>query len=122
MAYNVAYFQAVANGFTRNEVIAAAKEARDRARKPKWVSNPYSTGKLIVVSADQWGLVISDNTFLRWKQAAEQVGQLTVQPGCKERLLDVVRRVYVRANTCPTAGAGGDRPHIAAVGKAVAGV
>jgi len=73
-------------------------------------------------SADQRGLVMSNNTFLRWNQAAEQVGRLTVQPECKEGPLDVMRRVYVRANTCPTAGAGGERPHIAAVGKAVAGL
>jgi hypothetical protein len=107
VAYNFAYFQAVANGFTRQEVQKAAEEARDRARKPKWVPNPF-----LVVSANDQGVVLTDNTFLRWNQAAKQVGQLTIQPGRKERLLDVMRRVYVRAN--------GERPHIATVGKAIA--
>jgi hypothetical protein len=66
MAYNLAYFQAVASGFTRNEMIAATEEACDRARKPKCVPNPYSgpTHELMVVSADERGLILADNTFL----------------------------------------------------------
>ncbi len=84
------------------------KEARDRARKSKWVPNEY-----LVMNANDKGLILADNTFLRWNQAAEHVGRLPVQPGRKEQLLDVMRRVYVRAN--------GKRPHIATVGKAIAG-
>ncbi len=92
VAHNLAYFQTMASGFTRNEVIAAAEEARDRARKPKGVPNPYSgpTGELMEVSADQRGLVMSDNTFLRWKQPVQQVGRLSAQPGRKERLVGKV--------------------------------
>lgn len=87
------------------EVLAAANSAR---REYKWVPNQ------VVVSADRRELVMSDDTFLRWNQAARQVGRLTVQPGRQEGLLDALRRVYVRAN--------GERPHIARVGKAIAGL
>jgi hypothetical protein len=103
VAYNLAYFRAVAADLPMPEVLAAANNAR---KEHKWVPN------LVVVSADQRGLVMSDDTFLRWNQAAEQVGRLTVQPGRQEGLLAKMRRVYARAN--------GDRPHIAAVGKVIA--
>ncbi len=109
VAYNVAYFQAVANGFTRQEGQKAAEEARDRAKKPKWVPNEY-----LVMNANDKGLTLADKTFLRWNQAAKQVGRLTIQPGRKEGLLTRIRRVFVRAN--------GERLHIAAVGKAIAGL
>lgn len=116
VAYNPAYFQAMANGFTRQEVQKAAEEARDRASpqrgpkgKPKWVANEY-----LVVGADERGVMLSDNTTMPWVQAAKVVGKLSVEARRKEGLLDVMRRVYVRAN--------GARAHIATVGKAIAGL
>jgi hypothetical protein len=86
------------------EVLAAANNAR---KVYKWVPNT-------VVGADQRGLVMSDDTFLRWNQAAAQVSKLTIERGRKEGLLAMMRRLYVRAN--------GERPHIAAVGRVIAGL
>jgi hypothetical protein len=108
VAYNLAYFQAVANGFTRQEVQKAAEEARDRAKRP-WVANEY-----LVVGADERGVTLSDNTMMPWVQAANVVGKLSVETGRKEGLLDRMRRIYVQAN--------GGRQYIAAVGKAIAGL
>jgi hypothetical protein len=68
----------------------------------------------LVVSADVRGLDISDRSFLRWNEAAASVGKLVIPTGRKEGLLAMMRRVYVRAN--------GERPHITAVGKAIAGL
>jgi hypothetical protein len=107
VAYNVAYFQAVANGFTRNEVIAAAEEARDRARKPRWVPNEY-----LAVGATDNGLILADKSVLSWKSASRSVERIKVGSDRKEGLLAQMRRIYIRTN--------GERQYIAAVGKLIA--
>jgi hypothetical protein len=109
VAYNLAYLKAVAMGHTKSEVVAAAEKARNGARKPKWVPNEY-----LAVGATEKGLVLADKSVLSWRSASRSVGRIKVGSGRKECLLDAMRRVYVRAN--------GERPHIAAVGKAIAGL
>ncbi len=108
VAYNLTYFRAVAAELPLTDVLQAANKAKADARK-RWVAN-----ELMVVSADERGVILADNTFLRWNQAAQQVGRITVGSGRKDGLLAMMRRVYVRAN--------GERAHIAAVGKAIAGL
>jgi len=108
VAYNLAYLKAVAMGHTKSEVVAAAEKARNGTRKPKWVPNEY-----LAVGATEKGLVLADKSVLSWRSASRSVGHIEVVLGQKEGLLDVMRRVYVRAN--------GERAHIAAVGKAIAG-
>jgi hypothetical protein len=104
VAYNVVYFQAVASGFTRNEVIAAAEEARDQARKLKWAANEY-----LVVGADRRGLITSRNIVINWQKAPAMIGQMMIKD--KEGLLATIRDVYRQAN--------GQRPQIAQVGQLV---
>ena len=108
VAYNLTYFQAVAAELPLPDVLQAAKKAKADARKPvRWVAN-----ELMVVSADERGVVLAGNTFLRWNQAAEQVRRIAVPHGRKDGLLAMMRRVYASAN--------GDRQHIGAVGKVIA--
>ncbi len=121
VAYHLAYLRSVAMGFTKAEVVAAAEKARNEAKRHKWVPNPQRE-EYLVVDANQKGVVLADNTMLPWVQAAKLTGRLNVVSGRKERLLDTMRSIYVRANTCPTTGAGGGRPHVAQVGKAIAGL
>jgi hypothetical protein len=109
VAYNLAYLKAVAMGHTKSEVVAAAEKARDGARKPEWVPNEY-----LAIGATEKGLVLSDKSVLSWRSASRSVGRIKVGSGRKEGLLNAMRRLYVRAN--------GERPHIAAVGKAIAGL
>ena len=68
----------------------------------------------VAVSADEKGVYLADRSFLRWKEAAASVGKLVIPTERKEGLLDMTRQVYVRANA--------ERPHIATVGKAIAGL
>jgi len=105
VAYNMAYFKAVCQELPMLEVLAVAERERQAHR---WQPNR------VVVSADVRGLVMSDRSFLRWKEAAASVGKLVIPAGRKEGLLDMMRRVYVRAN--------GERQHIAVVGKVIAGL
>lgn len=58
VAYNLAYLKAVSMGHTRSEVVAAAKKARNEARRPKWVPNEY-----LAVGATEKGLVLSTRPF-----------------------------------------------------------
>ena len=104
VAYNLAYLKAVSMGLTRPEVLKVAENARDRART--WRPNE------VVVNATLAGLVTSRNTVIRWQKAPAMIGQMTVKD--KEGLLATMRNLYRRAN--------GERPHIAAVGKAIAGL
>ena len=106
VAYNLAYLRAVAMGLTRPEVLKAAEGARDNT--PKWQAN------LLAVGATDKGLVLANKLVLSWQSASRSVGRIKVGSGRKEGLLDAMRRVYVRAN--------GERQHIAAVGKVVAGL
>jgi hypothetical protein len=109
VAYNLAYFKAVAMGLTLPEAVKAADNARNRARTPYrrgWRPNE------VVVNATLAGLVTSRNVIIRWQKAPAMIGQMTVRD--KEGLLAAMRNVYRRAN--------GERPHIAAVGKAIAGL
>ena len=100
----------MANGFTRQEVQKAAEEARGRVKKPvRWISNEY-----LVIGANDKGVTLSDNTMMPWVQAAKVAGKLSVETGRKEGLLDKMRRIYLQVSDA--------RPHVAAVGKAVAGV
>jgi hypothetical protein len=108
VAYNLAYLKAVAMGYTKSEVVAAAEKARNGTRKPKWVPNEY-----LAIGATEKGLVLADKSVLPWKSASRSVGRIKVGSGRKEGLLDSMRRVYVRVN--------GERPYIARVGKAIAG-
>ena len=103
VAYNRAYFQAVAAELPLPDVLQAAKQAKARKR---WVAN-----ELMVVSANERGVILADNTFLRWNQAARQVGRIAVPRGRKDNLLAMMRRVYASAN--------GDRPYIAKVGQVI---
>ena len=109
MAYNLAYLKAVATGHTKSEVVAAAEKARNGTRNPKWVPNEY-----LAIGATEKGLVLSDKSVLPWHSASRSVGRIKVRSGRKQGLLDAMRRVYVGAN--------GERSHIAAVGKAIAGL
>jgi hypothetical protein len=74
-ACNLGYFQAVCAEMPVPDVLTAANRARKEYR---WVPYPYSgpTGELLVVSADARGLVMSNDAFLRWNEAAEQAGKL----------------------------------------------
>jgi hypothetical protein len=65
-----------------------------------------------VVSANDKGVVLSDQTVLPWVQAAKLAGKLKSKTTRKEGLLDTMRRIYVQNN--------GARAHIATVGKAIA--
>jgi len=103
VAYNRAYFQAVAAELSLSDVLQAARQAKARKR---WIAN-----ELMVVSADERGVTLADNTFLRWNQAARQVKRITVPRGRKDGLLATMRRVYASAN--------GDRPYIAKVGQVI---
>jgi hypothetical protein len=107
VAYNLAYLKAVAMGHTKSEVVTAAEKARNGARNPKWVPNEY-----LAIDATEKGLVLADKSILSWKSASRSVGRIKVGSGRKEALLDTMRRVYVHAS--------GERPHIAAVGNAIA--
>ena len=109
VAYNLAYLKAVATGHTKSEVVAAAEEARNGTRNPKWVPNEY-----LAIGATEKGLVLSDKSVLSWHSASRSVGRIKVRSGRKQGLLDAMRRVYVRAN--------GERSYIVAVGKAIAGL
>jgi hypothetical protein len=109
VAYNLAYFQAVTSGFTRQEVQKAAEEARDRIKKLKWVPNPY-----LVIGANEKGVMLSDNTTMPWVQAAKVASKLSVEAGRKEGLLDRMRRMYAQAIE--------EQPYISTVGKAIAGL
>jgi hypothetical protein len=112
VAYNLAYFKAVADGFTREEVQAAAIAARKQAKRPggQWV--PNSEHIYQVVGANERGLIFTDKTMMLWTEAVKVAGRLVVESEHKESLLDTMRRVYVQAH--------GSRPHIARVGKAIA--
>jgi hypothetical protein len=105
VAYNMAYFKAVCQELPMPDVRAYAERQRQAHR---WQPNR------VAISADERGLIMSDRSFLRWNEAAASVGKLVIPTGRKEGLLDMMRRVYVRAN--------GERPHIAAVGKVIAGL
>ena len=105
VAYNLAYFKAVCQELPMPEVLAVAERERQAHR---WQPNR------VVISADVRGLVMSDQTFLRWNEAATSVGKLVIPASRKEGLLDIMRRVYMRAN--------GERTHIATVGKVIAGL
>jgi hypothetical protein len=109
VAYNLAYLKAVAMGHTKSEVTTAAEKARNGTRKPKWVPNEY-----FAIGATEKGLVLSDKSVLSWRSASRLVERVKVGSGQKEGLLDAMRRVYKQAN--------GERPHIATVGKAIAGM
>jgi hypothetical protein len=106
VAYDLAYLRAVGMGLTRPEVLKAPEGARDNT--PKWQAI------LLAVGATEKGLVLSDKSVLSWRLASRSVGCIQVRSGGKEGLLDVMRRVYGQAN--------GERPYVAAVGKAIAGL
>jgi hypothetical protein len=105
VAYNLAYFKAVCQELPMPEVLAVAERERQAHR---WQPNR------VMISATPEGVILADRSFLRWNEAAASVGKLVIPTGRKEGLLDMMRRVYVRAN--------GERQHIAAVGKAIAGL
>jgi hypothetical protein len=109
VAYNLAYLKAVAMGHTKSEVVAAAEKARNGTRKSKWVPNDY-----LAIGANEKGLVLADKSVLSWRSASRSLKHIKVGSSRKEGLLNAMRRLYVRAN--------GERPHIAAVGKAIAGL
>jgi hypothetical protein len=106
VAYNLAYLRAVAMGLTRLEVLKAAEGARNST--PKWQAN------LLAVGATGEGPIFSDKSVLSWKSASRSLGRINVGSEGKEGLLDARRQVYVRAN--------GERPQVAVLGKAIAGV
>jgi hypothetical protein len=113
-AYNLAYFKAVADGFTREEVQAAAIAARKQAKRSggQWVPNSTMEHTYQVVSANDKGVIFADKTTMPWIQTAKLTGRLRIEAGRKDTLLDKMRRIYVGAN--------GTRPQIATVGKAIA--
>jgi hypothetical protein len=113
VAYNLAYFKAVADGFTREEVQAAATAARKQAKKPggQWVLNSEHTYQ--VAGANERGVVFADQTMMPWTEAAKVAGRLCVEGHCKDKLLARMRQLWVSAN--------GNRPHIERIGKMFAG-
>jgi len=110
VAYNLAYFKAVCQELPMPGVLAVAERERQAHRRSPagWQPNR------VMVSADAGGVYMADRSFLRWNEAAASVSKLVIPDGRKDGLLAMMRRVYVRAN--------GERPHIAAVGKAIAGL
>jgi hypothetical protein len=67
-----------------------------------------------MISATSEGVILADRSFLRWNEAAASVGKLVIPTGRKDGLFAMMHRAYVRANE--------ERQHIAAVGKAIAGL
>ena len=102
---DVAYFEAVAMELPMPDVRAYAERQRQAHR---WQPNR------VMISADEKGVYLADRSFLRRKEAAASVGKLVIPDGRKEGLLAMTRRVYASAN--------GERPHIAMVGRAIAGL
>jgi hypothetical protein len=115
VAYNLAYFKAVADGFTREEVQAAAIAARKQAKRPtrQWVPNSTMDHTYRVVGANERGLIFADKTMMPWTEAGKVAGRLSVEGGRKDKLLARMRQLWVSAN--------GNRPHIERVGKVLAG-
>jgi hypothetical protein len=116
VAYNLAYFKAVADGFTREEVQAAAKEERQKVQRPasQWVRNPVMEHTYQVVGANERGLIFTDKTMMPWTEAAKVAGRLSVEGDRKDKLLTRMRQLWVSANR--------NRPHIERVGKMFAGL
>jgi hypothetical protein len=115
VAYNLAYFQAVADGFTREEVQAAAIAARKQAKRPggQWVPNSTMEHTYQVVGANERGLIFADKTRMPWTEAAKVARRLSVEGGRKDKLLARMRQLWVSGN--------GNRPHIERIGKMFAG-